>query len=561
MKIRSILPMNHARRLIACAILVITFLFWSQNIVQVSALTSDRPSSKKASHLLPTPTGEAKEAKEERRREAVRRAQQKDREEARPLAMGQEALVEGSATTCTNGMADQYPCQNVDLLSVLPLAMIGGGDGADIWGWTDSQTGKEYALMARTNGTSFIDISDPEAPIYLGNLPSHIGASTWRDVKVYQNHAFIVADFNDDHGVQIFDLTQLRDITSPPVEFTETAHYDQIGSAHNIVINEQTGYAYAVGVIWGDQTCNGGLHMINIQNPTQPTFAGCFSDGGYTHDAQCVTYNGPDSDYQGQEICFNANQDTLTIVNVSDKSQPQMLSQTGYADAGYIHQNWLTEDHRYLLMNDEFDETENGHNTRTYIWEVSNLDEPALIGTYTGPTTAIDHNLYTHQGHAYEANYTSGLRILKLSDIANASLQEVAYFDIYPAHNKPYYKGAWSVYPYFKSKNVIVSGIEGGLFVLRPELDPDKQTPIPTPTHTPAVTMTPTPTSTATPTPTSTATPTPTATATATPTATATATPTATATAVPNSQITPTPTVTTEPDPLKIKFYLPMLAR
>ncbi|MGB0389233.1 MAG: choice-of-anchor B family protein [Ardenticatenaceae bacterium] len=474
MKIPSILPMNRAGRLMASAILVLTFLFWSKNIVQVSALTSEGPSSKQGSLLLPTPTRDGKQANEESRREAVRAGQQEDREDASPVVMREEP---GSATTCTNGMAGEYPCQNVDLMSVLPLAAIGGGEGSDIWGWTDSQTGKEYALMTRTNGTSFVDISEPEAPIYLGNLPTHAATSIWRDVKVYKNHAFIVADSNPNHGVQIFDLTELRDVTSPPVQFSETAHYDQIGSAHNIVINEQTGYAYAVGLAREKESCNGGLHMINIQNPTQPTFAGCFSDDGYTHDAQCVTYNGPDSDYKGQEICFNANEDTLTIVNVNDKSDPQMLSRTAYTGSQYTHQNWLTEDQRYLLMNDEVDERRNGHNTRTYIWDVSNLDQPTLIGAYTGPTSAIDHNLYTHEGHAYEANYTSGLRILNLSDIANRNLQEVAYFDIYPANDNAEYNGAWSVYPYFGSGTVIVSGIEGGLFVLRPQLDP---TPTPT---------------------------------------------------------------------------------
>jgi hypothetical protein len=87
-------------------------------------------------------------------------------------------------TPCVDGFAGPYPCLDVDLLAVLPLAEIGGGNGTDLWGWTDPDSGREYALFARTNGTSFIDVTDPEAPVYLGDLPSHSGSAPQRDVKV-----------------------------------------------------------------------------------------------------------------------------------------------------------------------------------------------------------------------------------------------------------------------------------------------------------------------------------------------------------------------------------------
>ena len=97
-------------------------------------------------------------------------------------------------------------------------------------------------------------------------------------------------------------LNQLRNYDgNSPVTFSETAHYGLFGNSHNIVINEESGFAFAVGC----NDCSGGLHMINIQNPTNPTYAGCYSQDGYTHDSQCVIYDGPDSDYQGREICFS----------------------------------------------------------------------------------------------------------------------------------------------------------------------------------------------------------------------------------------------------------------
>ena len=366
---------------------------------------------------------------------------------------------------CENGMADIYLCDRVDLLSFLPLADIGGGSGNDVWGWEDPVTGKEYAIMGRSNGTAFVDISDPTSPLYVGNLPSHTGSSSWRDIKVYQDHAFIVSDRNGSHGLQVFHLEELRNVVNPPQTFTETGHYAGFGSAHNIAVNESSGFGYVVG---GD--CSGGLHMVDLAVPDAPAFAGCFSADGYTHDAQCVSYGGPDPDHQGKEICFNSNEDTLTIVDVTEKSNPVQLSRSGYTGSSYTHQGWLTEDHRYFLLDDELDESSRGHNTKTYIWDVRDLDAPVVIGEHVGTVPSIDHNQYVHQGFLYQANYRSGLRILSLDDVVNGNLTELAYFDIYPANDTPSFNGAWSVFPYFDSGVVAVSGIEQGLFVLNPIL-------------------------------------------------------------------------------------------
>ena len=141
-----------------------------------------------------------------------------------------ENLASQSLTACSGGMAGTYPCNNVDLMSFLALADIGGGSGNDIWGWTDSLTGKEYAIMGRTNGTSFVDISDPNNPVYLGNLPPHAADSSWRDIKVYADHAFMVTEANNS-GMQVFDLTQLRTVPSPPATFSEGDYKDYLTTA------------------------------------------------------------------------------------------------------------------------------------------------------------------------------------------------------------------------------------------------------------------------------------------------------------------------------------------
>jgi choice-of-anchor B domain-containing protein len=377
---------------------------------------------------------------------------------------GNQPLSAMSFTPCTNGMAGTFPCRNVDLASFLPLADIGGGTANDIWGWTDPLTGKEYAIMGRSNGTSFVDISDPQHPVYLGNLPPHGADSIWRGIKVYANHAFIISEAVG-HGMQVFDLRQLRNVAAPPTTFTETAHYGNFGRAHTLAINETTGFAYACG---SRDTCSAGLHMINVQNPAAPTFAGCVAGDGYVHEAQCVTYHGPDRAYLGREICFNSNEDTLTIVDVTDKSAPVQLSRTGYPGAAYTHQGWLTDDHARFLLDDELDEKNFGGNSKTYIWDLADLDAPVYTSLYIGPTPAIDHNLYIRGQYAFESNYRSGLRILNLGGIASSSLNEVAFFDVYPVNDDPAFNGTWNNYPYFASGNVIVSGIEQGLFVLRP---------------------------------------------------------------------------------------------
>jgi choice-of-anchor B domain-containing protein len=361
------------------------------------------------------------------------------------------------------GMAGPYPCRNIDLMAFLPHTEIGGGSGNDIWGWTDPVTGREYALVGRSSGTAFVDISTPSRPVYLGDLPTKTAPSTWRGIKVFSDHAFIVSEALN-HGMQVFDLKQLRDVSAPPVTFSENSHYGGFGSTHTLAINTRTGFAYAAGT----RTCEGGLHVVDVRTPTAPKAAGCFGLDGYTHETQCVIYDGPDTFYRGREVCFNSNEDTLTIVDATDKLEQVSLSRTGYGGSAYTHQGWLTEDQRFFLVNDEGDERAFGHPTRTWIWDVSDLDAPRIASSYDGPTPAIDHNLYIRGNLVYESNYRSGLRVLDASEIAQGLLREVGFFDIVPPDDAPGFNGAWSAYPFFTSGSVIVNGIEQGLFVVKP---------------------------------------------------------------------------------------------
>ena len=139
-------------------------------------------------------------------------------------------------------------------------------------------------------------------------------------------------------------------------------------------------------------------------------------------------------------------------------------------DSAYTHQGWLTEDQGTFILGDEVDELEFGHNTRTYLFDVSDLDNPSLTSRNDADTEAIDHNIYTRGDYVYQANYRAGLRVLDGSEAASGELREVGFFDIYPADEEAFFNGAWSNYPYYDSSGVVaVNGIEQGLFILKPK--------------------------------------------------------------------------------------------
>ncbi len=390
-----------------------------------------------------------------------------------------EHMPRKSDILCNDGQAEGFDCGLVDLVSFLPNEEMGMNRGvrlSDVWGWTDPETGIEYGLIGHLEGTVFIDLSNPSNPTYLGTLPRTEGSpgSTWRDIKVYKDHAFIVADAAQEHGMQIFDLTQLRGLTGLPVEFEATAHYDRIHSAHNIVINEETGFAYAVGASAGGETCGGGLHMIDIREPQVPVFAGCFADEttgrrktGYSHDAQCVIYNGPDREYVGREICIGSNETAISISDVTNKENPVAIGTGSYPDAAYVHQGWLTDDHSYFFQNDELDEIQGKvDKTRTLVWDMRDLSDPVMIHEFYGPTSATDHNLYVHDNLMYQTNNAIGLRIIDVSSPEDPI--EIGHFDTTPyGTDEAGFNGTWSSFPYFDSGLIVVTSRREGVFILK----------------------------------------------------------------------------------------------
>ena len=369
-------------------------------------------------------------------------------------------------TPCEDGFAGVYPCSGYDLQAIVSLETFRANSGNDSWGWTDPQTGKEYAIMGLDDGTAFVDISVPDQPVYLGKLATASVPSSWRDVKVFQNHAFIVSEAAN-HGMQVFDLTRLRNVPSKQ-NFTADARFTGFGNAHNIAINEASGFAYVIG----SSLYEGGPAFIDVNDPLNPTLEGGFSDESYSHDAHIVTYNGPDQDHHGKEILFGSNSDggdnnQVVIVDVTDKSAPTLISNMSYSNGGYTHQGWLAQDHQYYYLGDELDEINYGGRTKTLVFDLEDLDNPILHHTYLGATNAIDHNGYTKNNSFFIANYTAGFREINTINIASGAMEEEGFFDTYPSNNNANFNGVWSIYPYFESGVIVISDINTGLYLVK----------------------------------------------------------------------------------------------
>ncbi|KAF7592141.1 hypothetical protein BBP40_000628 [Aspergillus hancockii] len=380
-------------------------------------------------------------------------------------------------TPCVNGKAGEYSCENVDLLGFLSHQALGSTsrEGNDVWGWT-SADGREFGIVGQTDGSAFVEVLTDGSVQYLGRLPTQTTATIWRDMKVIGDHVYIGSE-SPGHGLQIFDLKKLLDTDSNnPTNFSTTndltAWYGDFGSSHNIVAHEETNMIYAVGTS-RNLPCAGGLWMVDVSDPANPTSPGCVT--------QCVIYTGPDKKYTNREICFNYNEDSLTIVDVTNKSSPIQISKTPYEGFSYTHQGWLAvSDMSYLLLDDELDEKDktgeaaNGHTT-TYIFDIKDLANPKHTGTYQSPVRSIDHNQYVIDGLAYQSNYGSGLRIVDVSSVKDdptgKGFKQVGFFDCHPADDavggEVSFVGAWSVYPYFKSGHILLNSIERGIYSLK----------------------------------------------------------------------------------------------
>ncbi|KAH6718862.1 hypothetical protein BKA61DRAFT_712882 [Leptodontidium sp. MPI-SDFR-AT-0119] len=387
-----------------------------------------------------------------------------------------------SYTACKNGIAVSIPgdasntfrCRNVDLYHFLSHAELSStGSGSSSWGWT-SDTGREFVAIGQEDGTAFVEITSAGKMIYLGRLPQYSVPIIWREIRAYKNY-MVIGSEAEHHGIQIFDMKKLLTINpTTPKTFDAvkdiTDHFNDLptGRTHNVVVNEELNYAVAVGAQPRNSTCLAGLIFIDLTDPSDPTTPGCATQDGYVHDAQCLVYRGPDKKYQGRDICYGYNEDSLTIYDVTSKVNTLVISRTSYE--------------KFLLLDDELDEQKasgpavDGFPV-TYIWDVRSLEAPKQTGFYKSSVRSIDHNQYVYDGYSYQSNYAAGLRVLDVSSIPSdptgANVCEAGFFDIYPEDDmlpgggNTTFVGAWSMYPYFKSGYIFINTIERSAFVVK----------------------------------------------------------------------------------------------
>src|SRR5687768_9980179 len=429
------------------------------------------------------------------------------------------SVLELAASTCSGGFAAEYPCQGIDFLSRVALSSFPGSptSASNLWGYVDLDDNREYAVIGLRNGTGVVEVTDPVNPRIVGHIAGV--NSQWRELKVYQfrntsvtpnrwdAYAYVTTE-GSGGGIQIINLSQLPNSISLAATWTgvSTSHTDQISNI-NFTTNVSNSAFPPILYISGANT--GGLRFVSLANPTSLTEVG-FWTGTYSHDTyphvftdaranQCAPGHNP------CEVVFSfAGTAGLKIIDVTNKSAPVTLSTLTYSQLGYVHSGWISSDGNYIFLHDELDEQNFGLNSTIRTINITSLTAPTVSNLYTGPTLAIDHNGYTIGNKFYFSNYTRGIGILDVTN-PNAPVQ-LSYFDTYPTGNSGTFAGAWGIYPYLPSGNILIADIQRGLIVVREQsaLPP----PTATVTNTPVNTMTPsnTPTVTFTPTPTNTST-------------------------------------------------------
>lgn len=423
-----------------------------------------------------------------------------------------------------------------DEMGALPIpGRFAKGMLNDIWGWT-SPAGEEYALVGTTASLAVVRVTDPENPVFLGSLPSqepgNIG-NLWGHPGVFENFAYYTSEIVGSE-IEVVDLSVLdglgpassadAELSAPRSKFSGGGYL----SAHNIQVNEETGYAYVAGVRLEPGADNNAcgldepprfntlIYDLNT-DPTNPGVAACLPDVG-EHDFYPVVYHGPDERFQGREILFvfDGRDRNLPvgeriggfteIWDVTDKANIEVLASFRVPGLVFSHNGWTTEEQDFLFIGDELDElvmagwrfTEffaqpvddptNKPPTGTYIIDIRELDKPVPVERFEHETVSLDHNFIVKDDKIYLANYTSGTRVLQIErgEDGVVSLTPFGHMDTEPRLQKNVlnlnqqdrfgtaFLGQWGVFPLFESGTIIASDRNNGLIVMRLSDEPCK---------------------------------------------------------------------------------------
>ena len=385
---------------------------------------------------------------------------------------------------CTDGSADGFTCNNMSLLAHIPLTDFSNNPSAanDIWGHVDLNTEKEYAIIGLINGVAVVDVTTATSPEIVGSVTGL--SSSWRDIKVYQYfdtptlrwQAYAYSTTEANEGLTIIDLNDLEN----GISVVKRQQTDS--SAHNIYISNLD---YGLNIplanqepavhILGSNNFGGSFRSYALSDPetlgsTYTNSSGTRND--YTHDAASLIIN----DARAQTDCVQTNdnaclvlldfnEDELRVWDHTDKNQAIELGSSTYPNAEYTHSGWWSEDKQFVIVHDELDEQKHSINTTLNIFNISSLSSPTLVGTWTGPTRAIDHNGFVRGNRYYMSNYERGVTVLDITDPSDPV--EIGFFDTYPVSDNAGFNGAWGVYPFLPSGNILVSDINSGLYIIQ----------------------------------------------------------------------------------------------
>lgn len=305
---------------------------------------------------------------------------------------------------------------------------------SDIWGYSSPQ-GVELAIAGTLSGTTFINVTDPEAPVEAGFIPGP--GSSWRDIKTFGSYAYIVNETGG--GLQIVDL---GNPAFPVLVGNQTSHFE---TAHNLFIDTEAGILYAVGT-------GTGTVLLSLENPRVPTLAGTFDDF-YIHDIFArdgVAY---------AAAIFGGFVATLDVSNLPEIVELGRTTTPGSA----THNTWLTEDGRFCVTTDEIP---SGH---LGFYDVSDPTDISPVSEWKNPEQPLSsvHNAFVRGDRIFASWYTAGLQILDISDIENP--RRVGFFDT-PAGGATF-SGNWGAYPFAPDNLVYISDTDTGIYILRFEPD------------------------------------------------------------------------------------------
>jgi choice-of-anchor B domain-containing protein len=325
--------------------------------------------------------------------------------------------------------------QNVDLLGSLNQYSATGYN--DIWGY--AADGREYALLGVKSGTSIVDVTNPAQPVEAAFIPGPF--STWRDIKTHSHYAYVVTEGTSaGNGLQIIDLSQLP--SSAALENTITTWFSR---AHNIFIDN--GFAYVIGTNNG-----GGMHILDLSDPVNPSRTAYYTGSGYIHDV-----------YVWDDTVVACAETTYDLVDVTNKSNPFKISGSPLLGGIYAHSGWMTEDKRYFIAAEEFNQRD------ITVWDLQDRASwDLIVSEWQMPGNSPVHNIFVKGDFAHISYYKDGYVVLDISD--PSSPVKVGQYDTYPSASGTY-QGAWGCYPFLPSGNVLISDISTGLYIFDFTLD------------------------------------------------------------------------------------------